>query len=57
MDLQRTLENDFPGMPANGAAISLPGISLYSLAENGQIAEELAYRDTASLMAAAGVLG
>jgi len=51
-----THENDFPGMPASGATVVLPGISLYTLAEDGQIAEERAYWDTATLMAAAGVL-
>ena len=52
-----THENDFPGMPASGARLSLPGISVYTLAEDGQIAEERVYWDTATLMAAAGVLG
>ena len=52
-----TLENDFPGMPANGQAFSLPGISVYTLADDGQIAEERVYWDTATLLAAAGVLG
>lgn len=52
-----TLENDFPGMPANGQAFALPGISVYTLAADGQIAEERVYWDTATLLAAAGVLG
>jgi steroid delta-isomerase-like uncharacterized protein len=52
-----THENDFPGMPASGATFSLPGISVYTLAEDGQITEERVYWDMATLMAAAGVLG
>lgn len=52
-----TLENDFPGMPANGQAFSLPGVSVYTLADDGQIEEERVYWDTATLLAAAGVLG
>ena len=52
-----THENDFPGMPASGATFVLPGISLYTLTSDGQIAEERVYWDTATLMAAAGVLG
>lgn len=52
-----THENDFPGMPASGATFVLPGISVYVLAEDGQITEERAYWDMATLMAAAGVLG
>lgn len=52
-----SLQNDFPGMPANGASFSLPGISVYTLAEDGQIIEERAYWDTATLLAAAEVLG
>ena len=52
-----THENDFPGMPASGATIVLPGISVYSLAPDGLITLENAYWDTATLMSAAGVLG
>ena len=52
-----TLQNDFPGMPANGAAVTLPGISVYTLAEDGQIIEERVYWDMATLLATAGVLG
>lgn len=52
-----THENDFPGMPASGASFVLPGISVYTLDGDGQIVEERAYWDMATLMAAAGVLG
>jgi steroid delta-isomerase-like uncharacterized protein len=52
-----TLQNDFPGMPANGAAVTLPGISIFRLAEDGQIIEERVYWDMATLLATAGVLG
>lgn len=52
-----THENDFPGMPASGASFVLPGISVYTLDGDGQIMEERAYWDMATLMAAAGVLG
>lgn len=52
-----THENDFPGMPASGAALTLPGISVYTFAADGQIELESVYWDTATLMAAAGVLG
>ncbi len=52
-----THENDFPGMPASGASFVLPGISVYTLDKDGQIEEERAYWDMATLMAAAGVLG
>lgn len=52
-----THQNDFPGMPASGATFVLPGISVYTLAGDGQITEERIYWDTATLMAAAGVLG
>jgi steroid delta-isomerase-like uncharacterized protein len=52
-----THENDFPGMPASGAILTLPGVSIYTLTSDGQIAEERVYWDTATLMAAAGVLG
>lgn len=51
-----THTGDFPGMPASGATFSLPGISVYTLAQDGQIAEERVYWDMATLMAAAGVL-
>lgn len=52
-----SLQNDFPGMPANGASFSLPGISVFTLAEDGQIIEERVYWDAATLLAAAEVLG
>jgi steroid delta-isomerase-like uncharacterized protein len=52
-----TLQNDFPGLPANGERVVLPGISVYTLAPDGAIAEERVYWDSATLMAAAGVLG
>ncbi len=55
--LSGTHENDFPGMPASGARLSLPGVSVYALADDGQIVEERVYWDMATLMAAAGVLG
>jgi steroid delta-isomerase-like uncharacterized protein len=52
-----THRNDFPGMPASGAAFDLPGISVYTLADDERIASEHVYWDMATLMAAAGVLG
>lgn len=52
-----THENDFPGMPASGAPVSLPGISVYTLNAEGLIELENVYWDMATLMAAAGVLG
>lgn len=52
-----THTGDFPGMPASGATFDLPGISIYTLADDGQIAEERVYWDMATLMSAAGVLG
>jgi steroid delta-isomerase-like uncharacterized protein len=52
-----THQNDFPGMPASGATFVLPGISLFSLGSDGLITLENVYWDTATLMAAAGVLG
>ncbi|HMN98017.1 MAG TPA: ester cyclase [Miltoncostaeaceae bacterium] len=52
-----THENDFPGMPASGATVVLPGVSVYTLAADGLIALENAYWDTATLLSAAGVLG
>ncbi|MGE0026721.1 MAG: ester cyclase [Thermoleophilia bacterium] len=52
-----THENDFPGMPASGATVVLPGISVYTLAPDGLIVLENVYWDTATLLAAAGVLG
>jgi len=51
-----THQNDFPGMPASGADMSLPGISLFTLTEDELITEERVYWDMATLMAAAGVL-
>ncbi len=51
-----TLQNDFPGLPASGERLTLPGISVFTLDADGQIAEERVYWDTATLMAAAGVL-
>jgi steroid delta-isomerase-like uncharacterized protein len=51
-----TLQNDFPGLPAGGQAVSLNGVSLYTLDADGAIREERVYWDTATLMAAAGVL-
>lgn len=52
-----TLTNDFPGLPANGERVALPGISLCTLDPAGGIREERVYWDTATLMAAAGMLG
>ena len=52
-----THQNDFPGMPASGATFVLPGVSLFSLGSDGLITLENVYWDTATLMAAAGVLG
>lgn len=52
-----THQNDFPGMPASGARMSLPGISVFTLTGDELISEERAYWDMATLMAAAGVLG
>jgi len=52
-----THENDFPGLPASGALIRLPGVSICTFDGDGQIEEERVYWDTATLMAAAGVLG
>ena len=52
-----THENDFPGLPASGAQLSLPGVSICTFDGDGQIEEERVYWDTATLMAAAGVLG
>lgn len=52
-----THQNDFPGMPASGAAFALPGVSIYTLDAEGLIVEERVYWDMATLMAAAGVLG
>jgi steroid delta-isomerase-like uncharacterized protein len=52
-----THENDFPGLPASGALVHLPGVSIYTLDGDGQIEEERVYWDTATLMATAGVLG
>jgi steroid delta-isomerase-like uncharacterized protein len=52
-----THENDFPGLPASGAQLSLPGVSICRFDGDGQIEEERVYWDTATLMAAAGVLG
>lgn len=52
-----SLQNDLPGLPANGEHFSLPGVSVYTLAPDGAIIEERVYWDSATLMAAAGVLG
>lgn len=52
-----THENDFPGMPASGATFVLPGISVYTFGSEGLITLENVYWDTATLLAAAGVLG
>lgn len=52
-----TLENDLPGLPANGAPVHLPGVSVCRLDENGLIEEERVYWDGATLMAVAGLLG
>ena len=52
-----THQNDFPGMPASGAHMSLPVISLFTLTGDELVSEERVYWDMATLMAAAGVLG
>ena len=52
-----THENDFPGMPASGSTFVLPGVSIFSLDDDGLIVEERVYWEMATLMAAAGVLG
>jgi steroid delta-isomerase-like uncharacterized protein len=51
-----THQNDFPGMPASGAHMLLPGISVFTLTGDELISEERVYWDMATLMAAAGVL-
>ena len=50
-----TLTNDFPGLPANGQRFALPGVSVCTM-DGDAIREERFYWDTATLMAAAGVL-
>jgi steroid delta-isomerase-like uncharacterized protein len=50
-----TLQNDIPGLPANGGAVRLPGVSVCRM-QGDRIREERVYWDTATLMAAAGLL-
>jgi steroid delta-isomerase-like uncharacterized protein len=50
-----TLTNDFPGLPANGQRVTLHAVSVCTM-DGELIREERVYWDTATLMAAAGVL-
>ncbi len=50
-----TLTNDFPGLPASGQRFALAGVSVCTM-DGASIREERVYWDTATLMAAAGVL-
>ncbi|MFN8110487.1 MAG: ester cyclase [Thermoleophilia bacterium] len=52
-----TLQNDFPGLPANGGPLHLQGISVLTFDAEGLITLENVYWDTATLMAQAGMLG
>lgn len=52
-----SLQNDLPGLPANGAAFVLPGVSVYTFAPDGGITQENVYWDSGTLLAAAGLLG
>jgi steroid delta-isomerase-like uncharacterized protein len=51
-----TLENDFGPLRANGGALALPGCSVVNVNARGLIQHETVYWDTATLMAAAGLL-
>lgn len=55
MALQRQPQNDIPGLAANGAAVSLPGVSVCRM-RGDRILEERVFWDAATLMAVAGLL-
>ena len=52
-----TLQNELMGLPGNGAAVTLRGVSVCALTADGLIAEERVYWDGVTLMVAAGVIG
>lgn len=51
-----THTGDLPGLPARGAAVALPGVSVCRM-HGDLIAEERVYWDAATLLSYAGVLG
>jgi steroid delta-isomerase-like uncharacterized protein len=51
-----TLENDYGPLPGNGSRITLNGVSVIAFTPGGLIQREDVYWDSATLMAAAGVL-